>query len=315
MKKESTFLVVTAFFAIYLIWGTTYVAIIFGLKGFPPFILSAIRFFTAGVLLFCWAILKGKPVSKLRIWVTGSISGWLMLIGGSGLIAWSETYVGPGYAAIIVATTPFLFIIMDKKRWTEYFSNKLTITGLIMGFTGLVFFFNAGPGHPQAGANHYMIIMATIVLFFSCILWVTGSLYSRNMRQHGDSNFMTSAIQLMAAGAGSAIIAGLTGEWNHFSLTVVPTPAWAALAYLITLGSVVSFVAFTWLITIRPPAIVSTHTYINPIVAVVLGWIVTNEQFSAGQMTALFIILSGMLLTNLPRYKNAFKKPIMQEIP
>ncbi len=226
-----------------------------------------------------------------------------MLIGGSGFIAWSEKYVGPGYAAIISATTPFLFILIDKKRWADYFSNKLIIAGLIIGFAGLVIFFMAGEHHAQSNKSGDMFSIATMVLFISCILWVAGSLYSKNKLVNGHSNFMTASIQLMAAGAGSALLAATIGEWNYFSFTGIPVAAWLSLVYLITMGSLVAFVAFTWLITVRPPAIVSMHTYINPVVAVVLGWLLTNERLSLWQVIALFIILGGMLLTNSPRYK------------
>ena len=114
---------------------------------------------------------------------------------------------------------------------------------------------------------------------------------------------MTASIQLRAAGAGSALIAPGIGEWKYFSFTNIPGAAWLSLVYLITMGSLVAFVAFTWLIRVRPPAIVSMHTYINPVVAVVLGWLVIDERLSLSQVIAMFIILGGMLLTNLPRYK------------
>ncbi len=308
MKKENPLVIILAFFAVYIVWGTTYVAIIFGLKGFPPFTLSAIRFFTAGFLLFSWCILKGQKIPGGNTWLACGISGCLMLIGGSGFIAWSEKYVGPGYAAIISATTPFLFIFLDKKRWNEYFSNKLIIIGLIMGFAGLVLFFKAGENHTQSIESRNMFMIATMVLFISCILWVTGSLYSKAKLVNGHSNFMTASIQLMAAGAGSGLIAPCINEWKHFSFSGIPAAAWGSLIYLITMGSLVAFVAFTWLITVRPPAIVSMHTYINPVVAVILGWLITHEKLSLWQIIALFIILGGMLLTNLPNYRTNMNK-------
>lgn len=295
-----------AFLAIYIVWGTTYLAIIYGLKGFPPFLLSALRYLIAGTLLAGWCRIRGHkipPAAVIRICV---ISGLLMLIGGSGLVTWSEQYVGSGQAAIIIASEPFWFLLIDKKRWHVYFTNLYIITGLLIGFTGIVLFFGFSGSTSGTVVNMQWIGYAVIIV--SAILWVVGSLHAESRLDSSTSNIVTVCIQLIAGGIGSLLISGITGELKTFSFSAVPLQAWGGLFYLIIMGSLVAYMAYTWLITVRPPALVSTYTYINPLIAVLMGWIFVNEQFSGTQLIAMFIILAGILLTNFPSYKAFFKK-------
>ncbi len=301
-KTNSPIKVAFAFFSIYIIWGTTYLAVIFGLKGFPPFILSAFRFFTAGLIVFIFCIIKREKLPTKKIINVCIISGCLMLIGGSGIIAWCEKYVSSGHAATIMATTPFLFILLDKKRWASYFKNKLVIAGLVIGFLGLVLFVRSAAPTVTTTADDSMFLITNIVLLLSAVLWVVGSLYAKNRLVSADSNMMTTSLQLIAAGVGSAVVAAFTSEFKEFSMVTIPAFAWSGLLYLIIFGSVIAYLAFTWLLSIRPPAIVSTHTYINPVVAVLLGWMIAGEKLTPFQIVGLVIILAGMLLINLPKY-------------
>jgi drug/metabolite transporter (DMT)-like permease len=295
-------LVLLAFLAIYIVWGTTYLAIIYGLKGFPPFLLSAFRYLIAGTLLAGWCSIRGMKMPSGAIIKTCVISGLLMLIGGSGLVTWSEQYVGSGQAAIIIASEPFWFLLIDKKRWREYFSNWYIISGLIIGFAGIVLFFGFSGSEPGVAAN--MQWMGYGVIILSAILWVVGSLYAENRQDNSASNILTVCIQLLAGGVGSLLISGVTGEFHRFSFTTVPLTAWAGLLYLVFMGSMVAYMAFTWLITVRPPALVSTYTYINPLIAVLMGWAFVNERFVPLQLLSMIIILAGVLLTNFPSYRH-----------
>ena len=302
MENASPWKVALAFVAIYIIWGTTYMAIAFGLKGFPPFILSAFRFFIAGVLLFLFCKIKNYKIPSLRIIVPSSVSGVVALVGGSGLVTWAEQYVGTGYAATIVAVEPFMFILFERKLWSFYFSQKPIIAGLVIGFVGLVLFSYSSV--IQAGAENMQLI-GNLVLIISAVLWVAGSLYGKKINTESFSNTMITSIQLIAAGIFSGFLALLAGEWSQFSLQNISSEAWAGLVYLITMGSMVAFLAFTWLMTIRPPALVSTHTYVNPVVAVLAGWLLAGETFTGIQIIGLVIILIGVLLTKLPEYKES----------
>lgn len=302
-KHPSQWLVLLAFLAIYIVWGTTYLAIAFGLKGFPPFVLTAFRGIIAGGILLAWCLARGESLPDKATIGNSAVSGILMLVGGTGLVTWAEQYVNSGYAAIIMATEPFFFVLLDKKQWGSYFSNKWVLAGLTIGFAGIVLFFHYTGGHSQQTSDGTMLLIGNLVLLVGAILWVVGSLYARNKIDHSHSNTLTTGLQLLAAGLFSSLTALCTGEWSRFSITEVPLPAWGGLLYLITMGSLVAYVAFTWLITIRPPALVSTHTYVNPIVAVLIGWAFANEHISWLQVMALLVILVGVLFTNVPNYK------------
>ncbi|MEO5893119.1 MAG: EamA family transporter [Ferruginibacter sp.] len=297
-KKQHPVLILLAFLAIYIIWGTTYVAILFGLEGFPPFLLSGMRFSIAGILLLGWCLLKKQkfPTHKdLKITI---ISGIVMLVGGSGLVAWAEQYIASGHAAIITATEPFMFLLLDKKRRSFYFSQKGIIAGLILGFIGIIIFFAFARNADQKEITIHLKVAGMLVLFTSALLWVIGSLYSKRKREVPVSNTITTAIQLIAAGIFSLLLSFSTGEGNSFSFNEVSLKAWGGLFYLTLLGSVVAYLAFTWLLTVRPAAQVSTHTYVNPVIAILTGWWIANEHIVLIQVLALGIILAGVLLTN-----------------
>jgi len=295
-------LVVLAFINIYIVWGSTYLAIVFGLDGIPPFILSFMRFLTAGIILFGWCLLKGESFPSRRNVSRNAVCGTLMLVGGSGLVTWAEQYIPSGSAAILIATEPFWFVLLDKKCWATYFSHKLIIGGLLIGFTGVILFF-VQPGKAGSLSGSEEHVLAYLVLLGSSVLWVVGSLLSKNSGDQKDSTVMTTAQQLMAAGVVSFSISLFTQEWPDFSLAEVSLKAWGGLLFLIVMGSLVAYLSFVWLISVRPPALVSTHTYINPVVAVLLGGLFAAERITWGQVAALVIILVGVLLTNIPSYK------------
>lgn len=302
LKNKSSLLVLLAFAGIYIIWGSTFLAISFGLKGFPPFILSGFRFLFAGLILFIWRKVKSEKSGTASRWKKNAITGILILTGGTGLVAWGEQFVTSTEAAIAIATGPFWFIALDKKNWNTYFSNKFIIGGLIIGFTGLLLFLKGSiaANHPQADGN--IRLLAFVVLALSSISWVLGSLYSKN-NPAGNSTFMNIAQQLIVAGIASFVIAGLRGEWNTFAILEVPLASLFGLLFLILFGSIAAYVSYIWLLSVKDPVLVSTHTYINPIVAVFIGWIIAGESISPIQFAGLGTILTGVVLTNFSRYK------------
>jgi len=301
-NNKNKWLVPVAFTNIYVIWGITFLAISFGLKGFPPFILSGIRFLAAGILIISYLLSKGEKANSLINWRKNAIVGVFILTGGTGLVAWGEQYVTASEAAIAIATGPFWFIAIDKKNWKNYFSDKFITIGLIIGFVGLILFLNGSANVTSTYfTNNHLRITAFVVLAISSISWVIGSLYSKN-NPSSHSTFMNIAQQLLAAGIASFIIASLRNEWSSLSLVAVPISAWLGLIFLIFLGSVVAYLSYIWLLSVKPSALVSTHTYINPIVTVIASSIIANELINGKQLLGLFIILFGVLLTNATKY-------------
>jgi len=304
MKNNPLFqrlLLIFAFFNIYIIWGSTYLAVAFGLKGFPPFILVGLRYIVAGLILLAFAKIKGEKLPPLKIISRHALSGILMLVGGTGMIAWAEQYITSGQAAILIATEPLWFLLLDRKNWKTYFSNKYIISGLIIGFGGIFLFLKSN----NLQVNHSTIgLIATLVVLVSAVWWVLGSLLINNTK--GSSSIaMNSSIQLLSAAAVSGVIASFTGEFSGFSITKVPVQSWLGLLFLIVFGSLIAYMSFVWLITKRPPALISTHTYVNPVVAVLLGWLFAHESLVKEQLAALVIILVGIVLVNVPEYQKA----------
>ena len=307
--SKNKWLIPVAFTNIYVIWGITFLAISFGLKGFPPFILSGFRFLTAGILMLGYLTAKGEKANSVINWRKNGITGILILTGGTGLVAWGEQYITASEAAITIATGPFWFIAIDKKNWKYYFSDKFIPIGLAIGFIGLILFLkgsvNANVHHSATSSS--LRITAFIVLAISSVAWVLGSLYSKkNPASH--STFMNIAQQLIIAGIASFIIAFFRKEWNHFSITGITVSAWLGLLFLIFFGSIIAYLSYIWLLSVKPAALVSTHTYINPIVTVIAGWIIANQTINGNQLYGLSVILIGVLLTNITKYFKLSKR-------
>ncbi len=299
--KTSQLLIILSFIAIYFVWGTTYLANLYGLEGMKPFVLSSLRYLTAGTVLLLYARFK-----KLSFPDKGSvkalvISGVLMLVGGSGMVVFAEQYVTSGHAAVVIATEPLWFVLLDRKGWKLYFSNFWIIAGLLAGFAGIILFSHFTPSAmPSAGVASQKLT-GTVIVVVSAIMWVIGTLYAKRNTKPATSNLVNSSIQLLAAGLVSVCIAFLLQEWSFFHPEHISAKAWGGLLFLIVMGSLVAFMAFTWLVTVQPPAIVSTHTYINPIVAIFIGWMLAGEQINLLQILSLVLVLAGILLTNMKR--------------
>jgi drug/metabolite transporter (DMT)-like permease len=295
-------LVPLAFLSIFLIWGTTFLAISYGLRGFPPFLLSALRFLSAGTILLLWQYARGERITVLANWRRNAVPGFFILTAGTGLVGWSEQYVTSSEAAIMGATAPFWFIVLDRKNRKDYFSDRLVLTGIIGGFFGLILFVNGSMSAAHAAHPSGTRITAFSVLALSAISWVLGSVYSKRNPATG-TNLLNTAQQLVAGGLGSLVISIVRGEPAEAIQRTVPLSAWAGLIFLILFGSIIAYQSYIWLLSIRPPAIVSVHTYINPVVAVVAGWIFLQEVATGLQLAGLVIILTGVFLTNMSRYK------------
>ncbi|GAA3958583.1 drug/metabolite exporter YedA [Pedobacter ginsengiterrae] len=290
-------LVICAFIAIYFIWGTSYLAISFALKGFMPFTISALRYLAAGIILSAWICYKKTKLPKPKDIKILIISGVLMLTGGSGLVVVGEQYISSGAAAVIVATEPLFFLLLDRSRWTFYFADKRIITGLIIGFVGIVLFTYFAPDNKTEIQSHP--IFGAVITILSAISWVIGVLYANKNLSSTNSTMVNSAVQLISGGICSSFIAGLMGEWPHLLLRPIPTIAWIGLIYLVIMGSLLAYLSFNYLVTVQPPAIVSTHTYVNPIIAILMGWMLASENVSVWQLAAVVFVLGGVLITQI----------------
>lgn len=294
-NRGASLTLILAFAAVYIIWGTTYLAIRYGLVGIPPFMLIALRYIFAAVLLFVWCLVARLPLPGRYNTRILSISGLLLLVGGIGSVVLAEQYINSGNTAVIIATSPLLFLIVDRKNWKTY--TPLKLAGLLLGFFG-VFLFSRLTGGAQSSdpAHRWDTLKGTGLVFLSTLFWVSGTLYARKQKDNTASPVANTAVQHLAAAAACVFIAVMKGEWQSFHPASVPTAAWYGLAYLVIMGSIVAFMAFMWLVKVQPPAIVSTYTYVNPVVAVFAGWVIAGEPVTPAQLGALVLVLVGVLL-------------------
>jgi drug/metabolite transporter (DMT)-like permease len=210
-------------------------------------------------------------------------------------------YIPSGLAAIVVAALPFWFVLLDKQQWGNYFSNKTIIGGIALGFTGIIILFSSGQAMGTSVASTGKQVISVLIVLTGGISWALGSLYSK-ANEPFDSSAMNASIQLIAGGIFCFFISALVGELDGFSFRSVPIASWISLIYMTIMGSLVAYLSYTWLLTVRPAAQVGTYAYVNPIIAVLLGWLFAGETISSIQILALVLILIGVLLVNLPKY-------------
>lgn len=313
--RPSRTLVIAAFAAIYIIWGSTYLGILIAIRDIPPLIMAAMRFLVAGTVLLVWALLKGEKLPALPSVLRISLAGLLLLFAGNGAVTWVEQYLPSGLAAIIVATVPLWFVLLDRRQWSFYFSNRSIIIGLCIGFAGVILLF-AGKSAGNLFSDH-MKFISLLVLVCGTIFWTIGSLYAKYRPVEG-STLMKVAVQMLAAGLAFVVLALCLNEQKGFHFADVHFNSWMALAYLIFMGSLVGYLAYMWLLSVRPASLVGTYAYVNPVVAVFLGWVIAGEGVSLQQAIGLGVIILGLVVVNLSKDRAPLVKettPIARQNP
>ena len=301
-NTPSSLKIILAFATVYIVWGSTYFFIQRALEGFPPFFLGAIRFLIAGLLLLGWAVVTRAPVWDWKNIKHAAVSGILMLTFGNGIVIWAEQYLSSAVVAIMVSASPLWFVILDKRKWAFNFTSKATIAGLIIGFAGVILLFSERiAGAFSAGGNH-MELGVLALLMFGAIAWAAGSLYSKYNSSEASATVNISW-QMLFAGLAFVPASLAFGEPSNIAWRDISADAWLSLAYLIFMGSIAGFSAYVWLLHVRPATQVSTYAYVNPVVAVLLGFFLAGENISLLQILGLAIILVSVLLINLPHYR------------
>lgn len=286
-----TTLVLVAFAAVYLVWGSTYLAIRIGIESFPPFILAGLRHLTAGLVLY--RFFRGKPGSRPTAlnWRAAIIVGFLLLFAGNGGVSWAEQTVPSGVTALLVATVSLWLVIVD---WLRPGGNKplpKVVTGLLLGFAGLALL--VGPA--QLGGSGPVDPLGAAVLVFASLAWACGSLYAK----HGgmpSSPMLGVAMQSLAGGVILLIAGFLTGEFHDFHFSAVSLRSWLALAYLIAFGSGIGFSAYIYILHKSTAARVATYAFVNPVVALFLGWLIAGETITLRTILAAAVILTAVIL-------------------
>ena len=295
--------IVIAFAALYLIWGSTYLGILFAIRAIPPLLMAGARFFLAGLIMLGIAWFQGAPKSSLLEWRSAFIVGACLLFFGNGGVTIAEQWVPTGLASLVVATVPIYIALLDWLSGSAPRPSPLILLGLAGGFLGIGIL--VGPAWlstPRTGGKYLGLGMA--ILLFGSLVWSIGSLYSRHSRNAASPIFFSG--QTMLCGGGLMFIAGLvTGEMRDFHARNLNLLSLGAFIYLVLVGAIVGYTAYIWLLRHCDPAKVATYAYVNPVVAVLLGALFAGEHLTGRTAVAGAIIIGSVaLVISAPRERS-----------
>jgi drug/metabolite transporter (DMT)-like permease len=288
--------VIAAFAAVYIVWGSTYLAIRYAVETMPPFLMAGARFLISGAILYLWARKRSSPPPTASQWRDATIAGVLMLCFGNGAVAWAEQKVPSGLAALLVAVVPLWMVLVDWVRPNGVRPRAVVLLGVLVGFVGMIMLVRGGDDRAAGSAD----MTAAIILAGASLAWACGSVFN----QHGDrpqSAAMSTGIQMLGGGVG-LVLAGLVGgELGRVHVSHISAASWTGWLYLVTFGSLVGFTAYIYLLQAVSPAKASTYAYVNPLVAVFLGWTIAGEAVTLRTLAAAVVILAGVAMITLVR--------------
>jgi drug/metabolite transporter (DMT)-like permease len=281
---------IAAFAAIYLIWGSTFLALALGLQSIPPLLLMGARSIGAGAILLAIEQVRRPGLPPGRAWASAAVSGLLLFVGCHGALAYAQQYVPSGLAAVMLATVPFWIVLLNAFAPTDARVKMLTFAGLLPGLAGVALIAWPQDQREAATIDPLMLLLVLASAFF----WAAGSLVSRR-QQALTSAIALSGMQLICGGTALLIGSGLTGELSRFSAHEVSATSWAGLSYLIGAGSVVGFTAYMWLLDHAPGPLVATYTFVNPIIAVILGWRFLSERPTPQMLVGSVLVVGSVV--------------------
>ena len=303
MKTETrppSWKILLAFSIIYFVWGSTFLAIRIGVQEVPPFLLAGMRFAAAGVLLYAWMRLQGTPSPTLREWRFATLMGSLIFLVDYGCVFWAEQRVPSGIAAVILATIPvFITLLEISILRTQRLTVRLA-TALLIGVGGVAVLMNHSLSLGEAPINR----AGAAALLVASFTWSFATIISRKLPLPA-SKPMSAAAQMLTGGIQLFMLAAVTGEFDEFHVQSVSWSAWFSLFYLITAGSIVGFTAYIWLLHYESPTKVGTYAYVNPVVAVAVGYFLGGESLGARTLLGtLLVLVSVIAITTMPKRRD-----------
>jgi len=284
-QQSDSIMMALAFAAIYLVWGSTYLAIRYAVETIPPLVTAGVRHTVAGAILLAWAVARGyRP--KREHWAAGFIVGALFFLIGHGSLHWAEQHVASGLAALLIATEPMFILVLAWASGQQKIS-RLSALGLAFGVIGVAILTGVSAKDTS--------LLGMIAVLVGSLSWAAGVVISPKLKLPTDALART-AVPLVCGAVMLLAAAGVTGEFQSLHWSAVSLKSILGLAYLIVFGSIVAFTAYTWLLQRCPPTLVATHTYANPIVAVLLGWLLASEPLTARLALACVAILGAIVL-------------------
>ncbi|MDQ2824103.1 MAG: EamA family transporter [Verrucomicrobiota bacterium] len=285
--------IILAFTALYLIWGSTYLAILFAIQSIPPFLMAGARFILAGLIMFALARMQGPLRSTWAEWRASLIVGACLLLGGNGGVTVSEQFIDSGLASLIVATVPIYIVLLGWLAGMTPRPQPIIWLGLAGGFLGVAILLGPALRFSANGGSHPAIGMS--ILLFSSFIWSAGSLYSRTTK-HAASPFLAAAQQMLCGGLLLFLVGASIGEPHRFAPGKVSMLSLGAFAYLVIIGALVGYTAYFYLLRHCDPAKVATYAYINPIVAILLGALFAGETLTLRTLVAGILIIGSVAL-------------------
>ncbi len=300
-----------ALLAVYIVWGSTYLAIRFAVESMPPFLMAATRFLVAGTILYVGARLGGAAKPERRHWRPAAIMGLFLLLGGNGLVAWAEQRVVSSVTALMIGATPLWIVLVDALRPGGRRPALRTLIGVLIGLAGIVLLI--GPAS-LFGEEESINLWGALALVAAALSWAIGSIFGREKQNElPEAPLLATSMEMLAGGAGLLVFGSFMGEWGRLDVNAITTRSLLGLAYLIAFGSLVGFAAYTWLLRVAPTPLVSTYAYVNPLVAVFLGNVFAQEPLTLRILLAAAVILSSVVLINTSRLSPPQPKVILAE--
>jgi len=288
--------IIGAFAAVYVVWGSTYLAIRYAVESMPPLLMAGSRFAVSGAILYAWARLRGAAKPTAAEWRTAAITGFLLICIGNGSVAWAERRVPSGLAALLVAVVPLWMVLLDWIRPGGVRPRKAVFAGVIIGLIGLAVLVGRDSLTGQSGVD----ALGAGVLVAASMSWAIGSVYNR----HGarpDSAAMSTALQMLGGSVSLLVLSFALGETGGIHMASITRASWLGWVYLVTFGALLGFTAYIYLLRNVSPAKASTYAYVNPVVAVILGWAVAGEVVTPRTVLAAAIILGGVAMITIAR--------------
>jgi len=299
--RPAAWKILLAFAIIYFVWGSTFLAIRVGVREVPPLILAAVRFSIAGLALYAWISARGEKQPTAREWRSASLLGLIIFVFDYGLLFWSEQRVPSGVAAVMLATIP-VFMALSEIIFlrTQRLMLRLVVA-LLIGIFGVAVLM----AHSLNLGGAPVDKLGALALIFASISWSIASIFSRKLPLP-PSKLMSSAAQMLTGGILLTILAAALGEFHNFHPAVVSRAVWLSLLYLIVAGSIIGFTAYVWLLHHESPTKVGTYAYVNPIVAVLVGYFLGGEELTTRTILgSLCILVSVIVITTMPAKKPA----------
>jgi drug/metabolite transporter (DMT)-like permease len=284
--------IVSAFAAVYLCWGMTYLAMRIAVRDIPPHLMSGARFLVAGIMLYAWARRRGDPKPTGINWRAATVAGAFLLLGGNATVAWAEQQVPSGLAAVLIAVAPIWMVTFEWARGGAR-PGKRVVAGLLLGLAGVALLVS-----PETSSAAQVNLFGAAMLVLAAASWGWGSVFSKSAPLP-QSRFLATGMEMVAGGVLLLLTAALAGQFADFEPARVSGAAVWSWLFLVIFGSLVGFTAYVWLLGVTSIAKAGTYAYVNPIVAVFLGWAVLDEPVTGRTLTAALIILLGVALVNI----------------